>query len=99
MLSLKTYDIPTLEVEAPDGEILHVLPASKRQIEKIAAMEAGKPEALGELYGILAACLSENREGKTVTEADLENIPIPVIRALMIEYTRFIHEKVDGEKN
>lgn len=99
MLSLKTYDIPTLEVEAPDGEILHVLPASKRHIDEIAAMQSGKPEAMGDLYRILAACLSENREGRKITEEELGDIPIPVIKALMIEYTEFVHKKVDSAKN
>ena len=99
MLSLKTYDIPTLEVEAPDGEILHVLPASKRMIEKIAAMESGNPEALAQLYKTLAECLSENREGKAITEDMLADIPVLVVKQIMIEYATFIHGRIDGAKN
>ena len=33
MLTLKTAQIPTLEIELTDGECIHVLPATKRLIE------------------------------------------------------------------
>ena len=99
MLSLKTYDIPTFEVEAPDGEILHVLPASKRTIDKISHMQADGPDALQELYDTLAECLSINREDRTVTAEELETVPIPVVRDMMVAYTQFVRAKVDGAKN
>lgn len=99
MLSLKDYDIPTLAVEAPDGEILHVLPASKRIVEKIAAIESGNPEAFGQMIGTIADALSQNREGRKISADELEGIPIPVLVGIFKEYTDFIRRKVDEAKN
>lgn len=99
MLSLKEYEIPTLEVEAPDGEILHVLPASKRMVDRLAALESGKPEAFGLMFETLADCLSRNRENRPVTVEELSEVPIPVLVDILKEYTGFIREKVDGAKN
>lgn len=99
MLSLKEYEIPTLEVEAPDGEILHVLPASKRLVDKIAAIESGNSEAFGQMIETIADCLSQNRENRTVTAEELENIPIPALVGIFKQYTDFIRQKVDEAKN
>ena len=61
MLTLKTKDIPTLEIELLSGEQIHVLPATKRIIDSMAGFDP-KSRNTGEMYKLLAVILSHNRE-------------------------------------
>ena len=98
MLTLKSAQIPTLEIELTDGECIHVLPATKRIIEEMGGLDL-KNIDIGMMYGLLAKILSYNREKRTVTEEDLAEVPLTAIREIMEEYTAFIKGKVAGAKN
>ena len=98
MLSLKTAQIPTLEIELTDGEQIHVLPATKRIIEELGRLNVERAD-MTESYRILAKILSYNREGHPVTEDDLAQVPITAIRDIMLEYMAFIRGKVADAKN
>lgn len=96
MLTLKTAQIPTLELELTDGERIHVLPATKRLIETMGAVNTAD---MAETYRVLSQILSYNREGRAVTEEELSEVPFPVLVEIMNEYTDFLKGKVSGAKN
>ena len=98
MLTLKTKDIPTLEIELLSGEQIHVLPATKRTIDRMTDFDP-KNRDMGDMYKILAEILSYNREGITVAEEDLTDVPMPTIAEIMREYTAFIKGKIENAKN
>ena len=96
MLTLKTAQIPTLEIELTDGECIHVLPATKRLIETMGNVNTAD---MAVTYRVLSKILSYNREGRAVTEEDLSEVPFPVLIEIMNAYTDFIKGKVAGAKN
>ncbi len=98
MLTLKTKDIPTLEIELMTGEQIHVLPATKRIIDKMSGFDP-KTRNTSEMYKLLAAILSYNRENIQVSEEDLADVPVSVIADIMREYTAFINGKINSAKN
>ena len=98
MLTLKTKDIPTLEIELLSGEQIHVLPATKRIIDSMAGFDPISRNT-GEMYKLLAVILSHNRENIPVTVEDLEDVPVSTIAEIMREYTAFINGKINSAKN
>ena len=75
-----TRDIPTYASGlAKDGQPLELLPASKRDFEKIAAFGAGfakksTTEQLDETYRLFALILSNNTARLAVTEEELADV-------------------------
>ncbi len=98
MLTLKTADIPTLEIELSSGERIHVLPATKRIIDSMGRMDTHNPN-MEQMYKVLAMILSYNTEGKTITEDDLSEVPVPVVAEVIRQYMDFIKGKINDEKN
>lgn len=77
----------TMEVQMPDGEVLHILPPAKRLMSQM--VQSGK--TIDELYSLAMEVLGNNREERQIAPEQVEELGLDDIRRLMSGYLSFIN--------